>query len=129
MAAVCVWACEPKSHGNAYRAALHQVPVSAPLDRIAFNILGPLPETENGKIYILVVSCYFTKWTEAYAIRDQTAQSVVDIMVNEFISRFRFPTQIHTDQGRNFKSGLFTELCKLLGIIKTRTIQHIGPHS
>ncbi|GBN89634.1 Retrovirus-related Pol polyprotein from transposon 412 [Araneus ventricosus] len=28
---------------------------------------------------------------------------------------------LHSDQGTNFNSSLFTELCKLLGILKTRT--------
>ncbi|GBM66858.1 Retrovirus-related Pol polyprotein from transposon 412 [Araneus ventricosus] len=28
---------------------------------------------------------------------------------------------LHSDQGTNFNSALFTELCKLLGILKTRT--------
>ena len=31
---------------------------------------------------------------------------------------------LHTDQGSNFESRLFTSLCKLLGIVKTRTTPH-----
>ena len=36
-------------------------------------------------------------------------------------TRFGIPNQIHTDQGREIESELFSELCKLLGIEKTRT--------
>lgn len=35
------------------------------------------------------------------------------------------PMQIHTDQVRNFESALFQELCRLLGITKTRTALHL----
>nr|KAG5709841.1 hypothetical protein BaRGS_032665 [Batillaria attramentaria] len=36
-------------------------------------------------------------------------------------SHLGYPLLIHTDQGKNFTSQLFSELCKLLHIIKTRT--------
>ena len=39
----------------------------------------------------------------------------------DFICRFGAPDMLHTDQGRNFESALISELCKLLGITKTRT--------
>ena len=113
--------CIQVKPGPAYRAALHQVQVNAPLDGIAPDIFGMLPEKENGKVYILVVSGYFTKWTEKYALKDHKVQLVVDVIMNEFISRFGVHRKIHTDQGWNFESGLFTELCKLFGIVKTRT--------
>ena len=38
------------------------------MERIAIDVMGPLPILDLGKKYILVVADYFTKWTEAYAI-------------------------------------------------------------
>ena len=52
---------------------------------------------------------------------NQEAQTVVELLVQDFIGRFGVPLLIHTDQGWNFESALFTEMCKLLGITKTRT--------
>ena len=34
---------------------------------------------------------------------------------------FGVPEQLHTDQGRNFKSALIKQICQFLGIQKTRT--------
>ena len=41
--------------------------------------------------------------------------------MNEFICRFGVPRELHSDQGRNFESKVFAEICKLLDIEKTRT--------
>ena len=34
------------------------------------------------------------------------------------------PQELHSDQGRNFESDVFTEMCKILGIKKTRTVAY-----
>jgi transposase InsO family protein len=86
------------------------------------DILGPLElATERNNKYILVVVDYLTKWSEAYAMPNQTAETVSSKIVDEFVCRFGIPEQLHSDQGRQFESELFTEMCKLLGIKKTRT--------
>ncbi|CAC5411256.1 unnamed protein product [Mytilus coruscus] len=95
--------------------------VTSPLECIAIDIMGPLPMTDDQNEYIMVVGDYFSKWKEAYALKNHTAQSVADKLTTEFICRFGTPARIHTDQGREFESNLFSEICKLLGIDKSRT--------
>ena len=41
--------------------------------------------------------------------------------MTEFICRFGVPKVIHTDQGTEFQSALFQQLCELLQCKKTRT--------
>ena len=41
--------------------------------------------------------------------------------MREVICRFSVPLIIHSDQGRNFESSLFTEVCRLMGMENTRT--------
>ena len=95
------------------------------MERIALDILGPLPESKNGNRYILVMCDLFTKWTEAYPLPDQEAQTVAKAFVDCFVSRFGTPLQLHSDQGTNFQSKLFHELCDLLHIKKTRTTKRM----
>lgn len=83
--------------------------------------MGPLPTTESGNKYILVVGDYFSKWTEAFPLPNQEARTVAEKLVNEVISRHGAPERIHTDQGRNFEAQLFREMCTLFDIDKTRT--------
>ena len=48
-------------------------------------------------------------------------REVAKCAVDGFISRFGSPLEIHTDQGKNFDGKLFTSVCDLLQIVKTRT--------
>ncbi|GFU48970.1 retrovirus-related Pol polyprotein from transposon 412 [Trichonephila clavipes] len=79
------------------------------------------PRSSNGNNSILVVMDYFTKWPEAYPISDQEATTVSEVLVQHWISRFGVPLQLHSDQGRNFKSTVCKRLCEILVIDKTQT--------
>ena len=46
---------------------------------------------------------------------------MAELLAKEVVCRFGVPLLIHSDQGRNFESAVFTEMCRLLGIQKTRT--------
>ncbi|VDI63694.1 Hypothetical predicted protein [Mytilus galloprovincialis] len=61
---------------------------------------------------------------EAFPLPDQQAEQVAEKLVHEFISRFGTPLEIHTDQGRNFESIIFKEICKLFEIKKTRSTSY-----
>jgi len=103
------------------RGRLQRYNVGAPFERIAMDILGPLPRTDKGSRYILVIMDYFTKWPEALPIPDQEAATVAEEFVKHWVSRFGVPLLLHSDQGTKFNSSLFQELCRLLGTQKTRT--------
>ena len=119
------WVCASrKPRPGAKKAPLQQKPTGDRLERIAMDILGPLPQTVNGNIYILVASDYFSKWTQAWAIPDHTAMTIADKLVVDMFLYFGSPLQIHTDQGRDFESKLFRELCHLLETEKTHTVPY-----
>lgn len=106
------------------RAPLGTYIVGAPLERIALDILGPLPKTTRGNKYILVISDYFTRWVEAFSMPDQETGTVAKILVEEFICRYGLPKELHSDQGRQFEAKVFQDICKLLAINKTRTTSY-----
>ena len=103
------------------RAPMQIVRSGFPMERIAIDILGEIPETPRGNKYIVVIGDYFTKWTEALPIPNMEACTVAKVLVENVLCRFGIPQVIHSDQGRQFESNLFQEMCKLLGIHKTRT--------
>lgn len=83
--------------------------------------IGPLVKSEKGYRYILVLVDCFTKWTEAYALPNQEAQTVAEVIVNEFICRWGTPFKILSDQVSNFELRLFKKVCDMLKIDKVRT--------
>ena len=101
------------------QAPMQIVKTGNPMERLATNILGELPETENGNKYILVVSDYFTKWTKAFPMSNMEAATVAKIIMEEVVARFGVPNEIHSDQSRQYESKLFSEMCRLLHIHKT----------
>ena len=103
------------------RAPMKQYNVGYPGERVAIDVLGPLPESSSGNRYLLVLMDYFTKWPEAYALPNQEATTVATAMLQGFVSRFGIPHELHSDQGRNFESAVFKGMCDMLGVTKTRT--------
>ncbi|GFW23043.1 retrovirus-related Pol polyprotein from transposon 412 [Trichonephila clavipes] len=121
----CCRICDPcaarKGPRKRTRGRLQLYNVGAPFERIAFDILCPLPRSSYGNNNILVVMDYFTMWPEAYPIPDQEASTVVEVLVQHWISRSGVPLQLYCDQGRNFDSAVFKRLCETLAIDKTQT--------
>lgn len=103
------------------RAELGQMTVGAPLDRLSTDILGPLPETPRGNKYILTATDHFSNWVEIIPIPDLTAATTARVLLNEVIGRYGCPDTILSDEGRNYESKIFQELCQLLEIKKKRT--------
>ncbi|CAG2208721.1 unnamed protein product [Mytilus edulis] len=63
------------------RGAIKQYLVGAPLERVTLDILGPLPITTSGNKLILVLTDYFSRWSEAYPIPNQEAETITTIFV------------------------------------------------
>ena len=104
-----------------FRAALSNFRVGEPMDRLGINFMGPLPQTKQGNKYLLVIVDYFTRWAEAFTLPDQQAETLAATFVREFVCRYGAPLEVHSDQGMNFESALFQEICQLFGICKTRS--------
>ena len=66
------------------KAELRQFRVNEIMRCVAIDIFGPLPLTENRNEYIIVLGDYFSKWVDAWAVPNHTAQTVADKVVVEF---------------------------------------------
>lgn len=118
----CHSCCQRKTSPHMRSALLQRFPdVSEPFERTNMDIVGPLVTTRNNNKYILTFQDYFTKYVEAIPIPDQKAETIAKIFVTHIIVRHGTPKQLITDQGSNFLSILFREVCRLLQIEKLQT--------
>ena len=79
--------------------------------------LDHLPNKEN----ILVFCNHFMKHLMAYMIPDQTAKTTSKFLWQGYISIFRAPGKLLSDEGANYESNIIKKLCELMGIWKVRT--------
>ncbi len=75
--------------------------------------MGPLEETPRGNKYLAVATEYLTKWAEAKAIPNKTADKVHGFLC-DIVCRFGSCNVILHDQGREFNNNLVKELCARL---------------
>ena len=95
--------------------------VGAPLERVSVDILGPFTKSNRGNTCVIMLVDMFTKWVEAYPIPNQQSEVVAEKIVTEFFMRFGCANFLLTDQGSNFMSHVFKDMCELLEISKVRT--------
>ena len=101
------------------RAPLQTETVSRPFERVAMDITE-MPCSSRGNRYALVIMDYFSKLVKVYPMKDQKAETVADCLLL-WVYDYGVPERLHSDQGRQFESAVFQELCRRLGIEKTRT--------
>jgi hypothetical protein len=114
--------CAARKRPRRYeKAPLCPIKAKGPFERIAMDVLGPLPKTLSGNRYILVCVDLFTKWVEAFAMPDQTADTIARLLVEEIIIRYGPPSEVLTDRGANFLSSTMEAVWKIFSIHKINT--------
>jgi len=85
-----------------------------PNQLVSTDVMGPLPLTATGNSFVITFSCIFTRYTVAVAIQDQTAATISRAFIEHWVAYFGPPEHLLSDNGTNYSSALFAEVCKLL---------------
>lgn len=86
-----------------------------PFTRVLIDIVGPLPKSSQGHIYLLTIMDMATRYPEAIPLRSLSSRIIVKELF-KFFTHMGFPREIQSDQGSVFVSKLFKQTLKELGI-------------
>jgi transposase InsO family protein len=94
--------------------------VEKPFTFICIDFVGPLPPTQRGNCYILVMLDLASRWVAAYATPDATSEQVQHVLLN-WIAEHGVPRTIHSDNGAAFISEGIRLAYSRLGIRRSLT--------
>jgi len=84
-------------------------------------LTGPHPKSDRGHVYVLTCIDSFTKWAEAFPLRNKEAETIARVLVGQVFTRFGLPLSILSDRGKEVDGEIMQEVCRLFGIEKLRT--------
>jgi len=103
------------------QGALKPVLPGAPHKRWYIDLTFPHPKSDRGQTWVLTCIDSFTKWAEAFPLRNKEAQTIAKVLVEKVFTRFGVPLSILSDQGQEVDGRIMNEVCRLFGIEKLWT--------
>ena len=93
-----------------------------PIEKWGIDYIGKIhPHSSKGMAYIIVATEYLTKWTEAKAVKTNTAANAAIFMYENIILRFGCPKILVSDRGTHFLNEMFQELTTRFDIDHRKT--------
>jgi transposase InsO family protein len=112
----CQWCQRGKIHKQP-AAPLHAIPVPAlKFSHVHVGLVGPLPASSDGHVYLLTIIDRSTRWMEAVPLCNMEASTCTDALITNWVANFGMQATVTTDKGAQFTSALWTAACTSLGI-------------
>ena len=95
-----------------------------PFHKVGIDLLGPFPETQKQKKYVIVAVDYITKWTETDSLPNGTAEEAAQFFVRNIVLRHGAPHTVITDRGKCFIAEFTQRVLNLLDVTHYRTTSY-----
>jgi hypothetical protein len=82
---------------------------------VGIDCIGPLPRSNSGNRFIVLVTDYFTKWVEGKALKQKSAKEIARFLVEEVFARHGTVKVIRSDQGLEFTNMLVHTVAEMWG--------------
>ena len=108
------------------KAPLCTIATMDPMDLVHIDLVGmevtvktkKKPVVQN----ILVVTKHFSRFVQAYKVKDKRAITIAKCLYDNYFRHYRFPRCLLSDQGTEFCNAILNEMCIYLNIKKLCTL-------
>ena len=98
------------------KAPLCPIPiVEEPFSRVVIDVVGSLPRTKSGNVYLLTLMCSGTRYPDAIPVSSSKSRKLIPRLMDVF-SKFGVPKEVQSDRGSNFMGELFKQTFHKLGV-------------
>lgn len=93
-------------------------------NRIHMDLIGPLTESTSGNKYIVTAIDAYSRLGLARPCKSANAAEVIQLLMDEIITKHGPPEHLVSDNGTQFTSNSFKELMQTLGIKHSTTCEY-----
>jgi len=109
-----------------HQTYLRPMQAARPLDVLQIDLVGSLTEGrksngQRGFYWILTAIDTYTKYLFAVPLKNKSAETVVDALVNEVILKSSIPSAIQSDLGKEFQAEIVQGVIRVLGADQLRS--------
>lgn len=90
--------------------------ISAPFEVLSTDLIGPLPRSSDGHTFLSVTTDHFSKFVFLKPLRSATAEAVCKHIKNDIFLVHGAPRLILADNGKQYRSIEFQEMCKQFNV-------------
>lgn len=103
---------------------LRLLPATQPLEILAIEILGPLPQKKARKQFLLVITDCYTKLRQVVALRAVTGITVAVASCEAWLFKYGIPRSLLSDKSPQFNPTSFHSTWRVLGITNMYTLAY-----
>ncbi|ORD95627.1 POL4 [Hepatospora eriocheir] len=92
-----------------------------PFYRVGIDTVGPIVGSSNGFKYILVCTDYYSRYTITRPVKNKSAKTVANFLIDDVITKHGPPRVIQSDRGLEFLNEVVSEVCCILSIRRSVT--------
>ena len=99
------------------------LPTSKPFQAVSMDFLGPLPVTDSGNKYILVIIDLFTRFCVLKCVSSKHSETVIECLRDTF-DVFGYPDQLLSDNALEFTSSAMQNFASINSVRKTEVLSY-----